>query len=488
MEKRIKIVYLLTAITSIVLIAVQVYWLYSQYMYSLQQLENELFTKTLTVAETDRQLRAGQQNKQIHAIIRSETSIALSSDSLSGSEIGWNFETYIIHDTAATGLPLPVRYDSLYLDSFCRSRNDVRKYRFAVDAHNGKQDVYDALDRFLVNERCPFTVEHFDSLLAANGLAPDLIQIETTDSIVWHPGKTRPATFSRPALEVTYPFNILQKQQVSVLYRLNILSVFGNMLLSLLTSLVLSSLLIFSMIYQIKTIFRQQRIDELRKSFVHTMIHELKRPITTLKMCLSFMNNEKMMQDADMKQDILRSSHNELDNLSSYFSKLRDVMVDDLKDIPLNLSTFNLRELAGRCIEKQTLPANRNIHIQIIFEDDRFEITADKIHIENILCNLLENALKYSEGDTEVRIECHSAGDSYLLQVSDNGMGISEAERRYVFDKFFRATNVAGKNISGIGLGLYYVKLLVLAHHGNISLHSILGKGSRFTIEIPKKQ
>ncbi|GHT69373.1 hypothetical protein AGMMS50239_36050 [Bacteroidia bacterium] len=488
MEKRIKLISVLTILASVAVIAVQTYWLLNQYLYSLQQLENELFTKTLTVAEADRKLRDELRNKTISTITTTNLKIEQSRDSVPATKLGWRFDTYIIKGGEATDAPAVIRHDSLYIDSLYKSGKEIIKNQFAIDAPNHKLDVYDALDRFFIHEKCPFTTERFDSLLCINGLTPALIQIETTDSMVWNPDRINHTSIFYPTLEVTYPFNILQKQQFRVLYRLSILTIFEKILLSFICSVIFSFLLIFCMIYQINTIFRQQRIEELRKNFTHTMIHELKRPITALKLCVSFMKNDKMMQDKEMKEEILLNSHNELDNLSSYFSKLRDVTVDDLENIPLNLSTFNLKGLVEHCIEKQTLPSDRIIDIKIVFEDDAFEITADKMHIGNIFCNLLENAVKYSEGQTVIRIECRSVDDKYRLEVSDNGLGISEAECNYVFDKFFRSADVAGKDIPGIGLGLSYVKLLVIAHKGNISLQSTLGKGSKFVIEIPKNK
>jgi two-component system phosphate regulon sensor histidine kinase PhoR len=490
MNRRIKVIFVLTILASVAVIAAQTYWLFNQYLYSLQQLETELFTKTLHVAEADRKFRDELKNKKLNIISRTKMNMNVkdSTESLSKLQTYWQFEVYISNnEDADPDAPVPVQYDSLYIDSLYKSGAEIKKYQFEIKSSDRKQDVYDALDRFLVNEKCPFTVARFDSLLRTSGLTPETIQIETTGSAVWEPGRINHTSVFRPTLEVTYPFDILQKQQFRVSYRLSVLSIFEKMLLSFICSVILSCLLIFCLIYQINTIFRQQHIEELRKNFIHTMIHELKRPVTALKLCISFMKNDKMMQDKTMKEEILRNSHNELDNLSSYFSKLRDVTTDDLDNIPLNLSTFNLKEVAEHCVEKQALPNDRNIDIQIAFEDEAFEITADKMHIGNILCNLLENAVKYSEGQTSIRIECRSSGDKYLLTVSDNGSGIPETECNYVFDKFFRSANVA-KDVPGIGLGLYYVKLLVRAHKGNILLQSALGKGSEFIIEIPKKQ
>jgi two-component system phosphate regulon sensor histidine kinase PhoR len=452
-------------------------------MYSLQQCENDCYTKTVNVAEIDKKLRIKLQDKNIQMITNVQMK-SIFNDSI-GSKAGYDFDSFLISEREA---PVLVRLDTVYFDSLLNYSKDLKKYSFQIESSGRTQDIYDAYDRFIINEKCSFTTGRLDSLLRDNGLIPTSIEIETMDSMIWNPDKIRRSSIFRPVLEVTYPFDILQKQQFRVSYQLSVPAIFERMLASFICSFILSFLLIFCLIYQINTIFRQQRIEELRKNFVHTMIHELKRPITALKLCISFVKNDKLMQDKKMKEEIIGNAHNELDNLSSYFSKLRDVMVDDLKNIPLNLSTFNLKELVKHCIEKQFLPSDRIVEIKVGFENDDFEITADRMYIGNILCNLLENAIKYSEGQTVIRIDCRSAGDKYRLEVSDNGTGISETERNYVFDKFFRSANVTKKDIHGMGLGLYYVKLLVHAHKGNVFLHSVLGEGSKFTVEIPKKQ
>jgi two-component system phosphate regulon sensor histidine kinase PhoR len=485
MEKRIKIIHLLTVMATVAFVAAQVYWLFNQYVYTLQLYEDELYAKILAVAAADRNLRKELQDENLYTTTRSEMKIEQHNNMVSDSKIEWLFDTYTINREEITDVEaITIRQ----IDSLSETGKGVKKYQFKIVVANGEQDVYDALDRFHVNEKCPFTTERFDSLLRTNDLKASSIQIETADSMVWNPNRINHTSFLHPTMEVTYPFNILQKQQFRVFYPLKIPPVLGRMLLPLFCSLVLSFLLIFCLLYQIKTIFKQQRIEELRKNFVHTMIHELKRPVATLKMCVSFMKNDKMMEDRAMKEDILRNSQNELDNLSSYFSKLRDMTYGELEEIPLNLSTFNLKELVERCVDKQNLPNNRAIHITVSFDTDNSTITADKIHIDNILCNLLENAVKYSEGETAIHISCRSVGDKYRLAVSDNGIGISSTDCDYVFDKFFRSERIVNKDIPGIGLGLSYVKLLVTAHKGNISLQSTEGTGSTFIIEIPEKQ
>lgn len=109
------------------------------------------------------------------------------------------------------------------------------------------------------------------------------------------------------------------------------------------------------------------------------------------------------------------------------------------------------------------------------------------MHLANIVCNLLENAVKYSVEAVTIRIDYRMCEDGLLqITVADNGFGIVKADQRYVFDKFYRSETVKDKSIPGIGLGLSYVKLLVEAHGGTITFESTEGQGTTFTIIIPQ--
>lgn len=485
MSKRIKIIYCLTIIALVTLVIIQGYWLFNQYVYTLNQYENELFEKTIEVGKIDRKLRKDLHDKRFEIMTQWKMEATQNNVSAFNPELEWVFDTYIVDIKEIE------HYNSMSLqqiDSLSELSKGVEKYRFNIKLPNREYDVYDALERFHINKLCPFSTERFDSLLQEQGIRALSVRTEVTDSMVWNPNKINHTSIWNPTMEVTYPFNILQKEQVRVTYKLGGSPLLGKMLESLLCSLVFSLLLIFCLVYQIRTIFKQQRIDELRKDFIKTMIHELKRPVATLKMCISFIKNDKMMKDKTMREDIIRNSQYELDNLSSYFSKLRDLTYGDVEEIPLNVSTFSIKKLIDECIEKLNLPVDRQITITSYYDDNSTEISADRIHIVNIICNLLENAVKYSEGETTVLINCHSEGHKYIIKISDNGFGISSTECPYVFDKFFRSTDIMDKNIPGIGLGLSYVKLLVVAHRGRITLESTLGIGSTFIIEIPKKQ
>jgi two-component system phosphate regulon sensor histidine kinase PhoR len=485
MEKQIRVIYWLTVITLAVLLALHGYWLFNRYLYSLQQYEEELYQKTLDVSYKDIELRRSYPNKDLFTETRWEMQVMQKRGTTYNPQFKWIFYTYIIDRRIAS---LGDSTTHLQLDSLYSLGKGVKRYKFQIESPNREYDVYKALERFQINELCPFTTERFDSLLQEQGIKALSVKKEKMDSMAWNPTKMSNNSIRNPKFEITYPYNILNKEQVRVTYEVGASPILSRMAESLIGSVFLAFLLVFCLIYQIRTIVKQQRIEQLRKSFIKTMIHELKRPIATLKMGISFMKNDKMMLDKIMKENILRSSQNELDNLSSYFSMLRDLTYGDMEQLPLNLSTFNLKRIIEECVEKQYLPPDRKIVIRVLFEKGSSEITADRMHISNIFCNIIENSVKYSEGETSIDISCCSIGDKYRIEVSDNGFGIPSADCSYVFDKYFRSPSISGKNIPGIGLGLCYVRLLVTAHKGCISLESTLGVGSKFIIEIPKKQ
>jgi len=305
--------------------------------------------------------------------------------------------------------------------------------------------------------------------------------------MVWQPSVQKHGSILHPIMQVSYPYDIFEGQQVVVTATISVSPVIHRMAYTLLITILLSVFLIFCLVYQILTIRKQRHIETIRQEFLHTMIHELKRPISTLKMCVSFMGNERMMQDEESKQRILTSSHNELDNLTSYFSKLRDITFSDSTEIPLVKSRFALRGLMEESISKQNIPSDKEVRMNIVAKDD-LEIRADRMHLANIVCNLLENAIKYSREAVTIRIDYRMREDGMVqITVADNGIGIAKADQRYVFDKFYRSESAKDKAIPGIGLGLSYVKLLVEAHGGSISLDSTEGEGTTFTIVIPQR-
>ena len=494
MERRFKFIYGLTICAIATFSIVQGYWLYSRYRLSLEEYKSELYSAIIACAEEELAIRKtlphpprfyGNRFRKTYDIkgddaVETWRYEIFALDTLNYISKGTNAHAYLLdyiaslHDSVPTELPKGLEYFVFTCDSM--NNEDM-----------GTSQLVEALNRFTVDHQHPFQKERLDSILRSKGIMAQSITTTKTDTMVWQSSMLQHTSIWRPVMTVSFPYDIFEGQQVVVKTAIGMSPIIRRMTYTLLITILLSFFLIFCLVYQILTIRKQRHIETIRQEFLHTMIHELKRPISTLKMCVSFMGNERMMQDGESKQKILSSSYNELDNLTSYFSKLRDITFSDSTEIPLVKSRFALRGLMEECINKQNIPSDKDVRMEIVAEDD-LEIRADRMHLANIVCNLLENAIKYSREAVTIRIDYRMREDGMVqICVADNGIGIAKADQRYVFDKFYRSESAKDKAIPGIGLGLSYVKLLVEAHGGNISFDSTEGEGTTFTIVIPQR-
>jgi len=495
MERRFKFIYGLTICAIVAYSLVQGYWLYSRYRLSLEEYKSELYSTIIACAEEDIAIRKTlPYPPRFYGNRLRKTSEIKGNDAVET----WRYEVFAL-DTLHYSLPIPKGADAhTYLLEYIASLLDdhpaegLEYFVFTCDSKKnedmGTSQLVEALNRFTVDHQHPFQKERLDSILRSKGITAQSITTTKTDTMVWQPSMLPHTSILRPMMTVSFPYDIFEGQQVVVKTAIGMSPIIQRMTYTLLITILLSFFLIFCLVYQILTIRKQRHIEAIRQEFLHTMIHELKRPISTLKMCVSFMGNERMMQDGESKQKILNSSHNELDNLTSYFSKLRDITFNDSTEIPLVKSCFALRGLMEECISKQNIPSDKEVRMEIVSEDD-LEIRADRMHIGNIVCNLLENAIKYSREAVTIRMDYQQREDGMVqISVADNGIGIAKADQRYVFDKFYRSESAKDQAIPGIGLGLSYVKLLVEAHGhgGTITFESIEGEGTTFTILIPQ--
>ena len=494
MERRFKFIYGLTICAIVAYTFVQGYWLFSRYQLSLEEYKSELYSTIISCAEEEMAIRNLLPHPPRFYGNRFRKTLDIKGDSAVET---WRYEVFAL-DTLHLSTPKGVDAHTYLLDYIASLQDSLptelpeglEYFLFTCDSKGhedmGTSQLVEALNRFTVDHQHPFQKERLDSILRSRGIAAQSVTTTKADTMVWQPSMQADGSIWQPIMQVSYPYDIFEGQQVVVTTAISVSPVIRKMAYTLLITVLLSVFLVFCLVYQILTIRKQRHIESIRQEFLHTMIHELKRPISTLKMCVSFMSNERMMQDAEGKQRILESSYNELDNLTSYFSKLRDITLSDATEIPLVKSRFSLRSLTEECIDKQNIPSGKDVKMDIVAEGD-VEAWADRMHIGNIVCNLLENAIKYSREAVTIRIDYRLREDGMLqITVTDNGIGIAKADQRYVFDKFYRSETAKDKSIPGIGLGLSYVKLLVEAHGGTITFESTEGEGTTFIILIPQ--
>jgi two-component system phosphate regulon sensor histidine kinase PhoR len=235
-----------------------------------------------------------------------------------------------------------------------------------------------------------------------------------------------------------------------------------------------------------RTILKQKKVTEIREDFVNTMVHELKRPVQTLKTFVSFLKDKQMRSDAEATEQVVRDSMFELDNLSAYLNKLKDMLQVDSETTSLHITKFNLQDLVEKVIRLTHIPPDKEVIITPVYETDNLQVEADPIHFANVLSNLIENAIKYSNDKVNIEIKVGQDKRKIRVSVQDDGIGIPVTEQDKVFTKFYRGNNIPDKTIPGIGLGLSYVKLIIEAHQGSLLLNSQAGEGTSITLYLPQ--
>lgn len=484
MEKRIKTLYIVTIAAIMAFLGMQMYWLYGRYEFSLREYEHHT---EAVIADVIVEYNKERDKKGTGDI---NTSYSMSH----GVDSAGNTSRKVTVSSSFNGRKLlgideernltdeeKERLAEIVSDSLQR----IEEKKLSIDASTAPSDgaAWAAMRNFELEVQSPFTIQGLDSLLKKENINA-VLSLTTTDSIMWKSAMYGHKSFVYPHFQIISPYSELERKAVIIDGTIPTADIVREMGWTLVLAFVLSILLILCLIWQIKTIIRLSRLDNMRNSFITTMIHELKRPISTLKMCVSGLDNKQMVDDPEIRKELLSETRTALDNLSAYFSKLRDITFNNVEQIPLNIQSVNLHDLFDTVAAATIRPSGKDVVVHNEIASD-IVVSADRSHFYNILNNLVENAVKYSGDSVEIKASANADKGEVVLSISDNGNGIPSGDLKHIFQRFFRGKASVGEQ-PGMGLGLAYVKLLVEAHGGEISAESTLGQGTCFTIKLPQ--
>ena len=499
---------MLSLAAMLLIIAGQGYWLWNQYQYKNEECADDMYRRVMDAVAVNDSIRRTMPRKTFGASnVSLNTSISLSyrdqKDSLNPAgrqeyrqvvKVGTVDTDELLKASISDLMPDTVRLSRTGKDSI-GVRTDRLNMQFVdslvlsnEDGYSGGVDIVRVLDQYKLQVDVPFTLQRFDSILQVrlDGMPFTTQLTHVRDTLYRCKEKvTHLGTSLFPVLQVDYPYNPMKFEQVRVQVQILPHALLLRMGGQLLGSLLLILLLAFCLLFQIKTILRQRRIDEMRKNFVNTMIHELKRPVQTLKTCVAFLSHRELCADPQAMEEVIHDSRAGLDNLSAYLQKLRDMTRADDGQAQLTVTTFRLREAVDNLVLLQQSATDKQTNFEVRI-DPSLTVRADRLHFSNIISNLLENAVKYSGNVVHIVIEAAVTDARLTLSVADNGIGIPLAEQARVFDKFYRSASLLDPAVPGIGLGLSYVKLLTEAHRGTVTLRSRPGQGTTVTVCIPQ--
>lgn len=254
----------------------------------------------------------------------------------------------------------------------------------------------------------------------------------------------------------------------------------------ILLSLLLVAFTSISFLFLYRNLLAQRRLTLMKNDFISNITHELKTPIATVNVAIEALRNFDALQSPERTKEYLDISASELQRLSLLVDKVLKLSMFENKDIELQKSHFNLKELVEEVMHSMRLQFQKNkANLSFKTAGEPFMIHADRLHITSVIYNLLDNALKYGGDKPEIKVELAATPQEFKLRVEDNGIGISPEYANKVFEKFFRVPSGDHHNIKGYGLGLSYAAHVVQQHGGSISVESQPGKGSAFMIKLP---
>ena len=253
-------------------------------------------------------------------------------------------------------------------------------------------------------------------------------------------------------------------------------------------SVAFTIVLLVTFIFTIFIIFRQKRYTEIKNDFINNMTHELKTPIASISLAAQMMNDESVTKSPTMMKHLGQVINDESKRLRFLVEKVLQMSMFDRKKAVFKKKRLDLNEMVENIANSFTLRVEHTggkIYTEIEAIDST--IYVDEMHFQNVINNLLDNAVKYRKPDQPVDIYLRTWNDDELLYLSvrDTGLGLKKDNLKKVFDKFYRVHTGNRHDVKGFGLGLAYVKKIVMLHHGDISIESELGKGTKFTIKLP---
>lgn len=252
-------------------------------------------------------------------------------------------------------------------------------------------------------------------------------------------------------------------------------------LTEIMLSLALSLSIIFCLLYLLKTINKQKKVDEIKNDLISNITHEFKTPITTISSAIEGIRSFNDVDDKEKTERYLNISGQQLKKLEIMVEKLLETASLDTNKLVLNKENSNITELIKINIEKHQLIGSEK---QITFKTNEHNLMAsvDLFHFENVISNLIDNALKY--GGNTINVGLSKIKNQIIITIEDNGIGIEKAQREKIFDKFYRIPKGNVHDVKGFGIGLYYSKKIIEKHNGTLELVANI-KNTIFKITLP---
>ena len=347
------------------------------------------------------------------------------------------------------------RIDLIFLDSIIayelKSENLPRNYKFCIYQGRQKPVVF------------PLKTKNYDATMA----------FDSIHKVSLFPNNT----FSEPLyLQIQFP----QRGRY----------ILKEMTLSIAGSIIVIVLVLIAFVFMFKTIIEQRRLSELKAGFISNMTHEFKTPISTIALACEAMEDSDVNNGKDNSSvlpfiDMIRQENRRLEVL---VESILESAALEKQNIQWGKEEVNLSEVADKVIENALFRVGKeNCSILLSKPEEPIIILCDRLHLRNLLSNIIDNAVKYSIGRASVEVDIKQNQKSIVLSISDSGIGIKKEHIDKIFDKLYRVPTGDIHNVKGFGLGLNYVQRICEGYQWNIKVKSKYGVGTTFVITMNKQ-
>ncbi|MDG1394565.1 MAG: HAMP domain-containing sensor histidine kinase [Flavobacteriaceae bacterium] len=259
-------------------------------------------------------------------------------------------------------------------------------------------------------------------------------------------------------------------------------SIIGVTLLSVLFTLIII-IAYTSALYQL---IKQRKISQMKSDFINNMTHEFKTPIATINLALDAIKNPKIINDQEKVKRYLRMIKEENKRMNAQVENVLRISQLQKKQLNISKERLKLHDLIEDAITHvELIVEDRNGYISTHFNAPKSSILANETYFTNVIVNVLDNAIKYSDDAPKIDVYTENVGNNIILRIKDQGKGMNKAVQKRIFEEFYREYTGDVHNVKGHGLGLTNVKRIVENHQGIVSVDSEKGRGSTFIIKLP---
>ncbi len=332
----------------------------------------------------------------------------------------------------------------------------------------------------------PFTIRYFRT--SPDEIPRRLVGLSKNDR---HPEQTSEekysiAGFSGDSIQIRYKVEPTGYYTASLTKVRSYLA--GEIMPQILFSLLLTLVIATAFILMYRSIRSQQKLMEIKNDFISNITHELKTPVATVSVAIEALKNFRALDNPELTREYLDIAQNELNRLTLMTDKILKTSFFERGEMDFHTEKVDLEKMIRQILASMKLVfEKKNARVTFEREGTDFEMDGSPVHLTNMVYNLIDNSLKYSSENPEVRILLKSIPEQLMLSVKDSGVGIPAEYQKKIFEKFFRVPTGDVHNAKGHGLGLSYVAAIVKKHKGTISVESIPGQGSCFTVALPKR-